>query len=209
MISILVADDHPIYRKGLLFLLEAEEDMQVTDEADNGVAALALLRSKQYDVVTLDISMPEMGGLEVLNAIKSEQVATYVLMISAYAEEQYAIRSLKCGASGYLGKDTVSDELVVAIRKIAAGGKYISASLGERLACDLQDGTDVEPHERLSAREFDVFYRLAQGQTVSYIAIELNLSVKTVSTHRAHILKKTGMETTAQLMRYAMERSLV
>lgn len=209
MISILVADDHPIYRKGLLFLLEAEEDMQVTDEADNGVAALALLRSKQYDVVTLDISMPEMGGLEVLNAIKSEQIATHVLMISAYAEEQYAIRSLKCGASGYLGKDTVSDELVVAIRKIAAGGKYISASLGERLACDLQDGTDVEPHERLSAREFDVFYRLAQGQTVSYIAIELNLSVKTVSTHRAHILKKTGMETNAQLMRYAMERSLV
>lgn len=208
-IRILIADDHPIVRAGFKQVLSETPDMEVTDEAGNGQEAMACIRKKELDVVLLDISMPGRSGLEVLKELKEEQPKLPVLILSMYPEEQYAIRALRAGASGYLTKASAANELISAIRKVAEGGKYISATLGERLTEFL--GTDMTrpPHELLSDREYQVMLMIASGRTVSAIAEELCLSVKTISTYRTHILEKMRMKNNAEITFYAVQNGLV
>ncbi|HOK07675.1 MAG TPA: response regulator transcription factor [Syntrophales bacterium] len=208
-IRILIADDHPIVRAGFKQILSETPDMEVTDEAGNGQEAMECVRKKHLDVVLLDISMPGRSGLEVLKEMKEENPKLPVLIISMYPEEQYAIRALRAGASGYLTKASAPNELIAAIRKVAGGGKYISATLGERLTEFL--GTDVTrpPHELLSDREYQVMLMIASGRTVSSIAEELCLSVKTISTYRSHILEKMKLKNNAEITFYAMRNGLV
>lgn len=208
-IRILIADDHPIVRAGFKQVLSETPDMEVTDEAGNGQEAMACIRKKELDVVLLDISMPGRSGLEVLKELKEEKPKLPVLILSMYPEEQYAIRALRAGASGYLTKASAPNELISAIRKVAEGGKYISATLGERLTDFL--GTDMTrpPHELLSDREYQVMLMIASGRTVSSIAEELCLSVKTISTYRTHILEKMRMKNNAEITFYAVQNGLV
>lgn len=208
-IRILIADDHPIVRAGFKQVLSETPDMEVTDEAGNGQEAMACIRKKELDVVLLDISMPGRSGLEVLKELKEEQPKLPVLILSMYPEEQYAIRALRAGASGYLTKASAANELISAIRKVAEGGKYISATLGERLTEFL--GTDMTrpPHELLSDREYQVMLMIASGKTVSSIAEDLCLSVKTISTYRTHILEKMRMKNNAEITFYAVQNGLV
>ncbi|HOP36298.1 MAG TPA: response regulator transcription factor, partial [Syntrophales bacterium] len=187
-IRILIADDHPIVRAGFKQVLSDTPDMEVTDEAGNGQEVMACVRKKKLDVVLLDISMPGRSGLEVLKELKEELPKLPVLILSMYPEEQYAIRALRAGASGYLTKASAPNELISAIRKVAEGGKYISATLGERLTEFLGSDMTRPPHELLSDREYQVMLMIASGKTVSAIADELCLSVKTISTYRTHIL---------------------
>ncbi len=208
-IRILIADDHPIVRAGFKQVLSETPDMQVTDEAGNGQEAMACVRKKKLDVVLLDISMPGRSGLEVLKELKDEKPKLPVLILSMYPEEQYAIRALRAGASGYLTKASAPNELISAIRKVAEGGKYVSATLGERLTEFL--GTDMTrpPHELLSDREYQVMLMIASGKTVSSIAEDLCLSVKTISTYRTHILEKMRMKNNAEITFYAVRNGLV
>ncbi len=209
MIRILIADDHPIFRQGLKQVLSEAEDIKVAGEAESGHQALELIRKHSYDIVSLDISMPDMSGLEILKTIKVEHPALPVLMLSIYPEEQFAFRALKAGAGGYLTKNSVPDELITAVRKIAGGSTYVTASLADRLAQGLQEKTSIKlPHEILSDREFEVLRLIGGGRSVSDIAGLLSLSIKTVSTHRAHILEKMRMDNTAQLIKYAVEHEL-
>ncbi|HBA83962.1 MAG TPA: DNA-binding response regulator [Verrucomicrobia bacterium] len=210
MIRVLIVDDHPIFRQGLKQVLSDDPGIVVAGEAGNGREALQLMRSQSYDVVTLDISIPDIGGMDILKQIKSERSDLKLLMLSIYPEEQFAIRALKAGASGYLTKNSVPDELVTAIQKVAAGSTYVTASLAQKLAFDVQDRTAAkQPHESLSDREFEILRLLGRGLTVSEIADRLRLSVKTVSTHRAHILTKMHLDNNAQLIKYAIDRQLV
>jgi DNA-binding NarL/FixJ family response regulator len=208
-IRILIADDHPIVRAGFKQILSETPDMQVTDEAGNGQETMACVRKKKLDVVLLDISMPGRSGLEVLKELKDEKPKLPVLILSMYPEEQYAIRALRAGASGYLTKASAPNELISAIRKVAEGGKYVSATLGERLTEFL--GTDMTRplHELLSDREYQVMLMIASGRTVSSIAEELCLSVKTISTYRTHILEKMRMKNNAEITFYAVRNGLV
>ena len=209
MIKVLIADDHPIFRQGIKQVLEENPDIEVAGEATTGKEALNMIRQNAYDAVTLDISMPDINGLEILKYIHAEKPELPVLMLSIYPEEQFAIRALRAGAAGYLTKTSVPEELVTALKKIVSGTRYITTSLAEKLAMDIQSPKDNrQPHELLSDREYEVMRMIGQGKTVSEIAEELKLSVKTVSTHRAHILTKMRMETNAQVMRYAMEHHL-
>ncbi len=211
MIHVLIADDHPIFRKGLRQVLSEDDEITVVAEADNGRSALAHISSRDdIDVVTMDISMPDMTGLEALKQIRIDHPLLPVLMLSIYPEEQFAIRALKAGASGYLTKSSVADELVQAVHQAAQGKRYISESLSQTLAIAMQETSYTKlPHERLTDREYEVFQRIAGGETVSDIAADLNLSVKTVSTHRSHILSKMQLNSNAQLMRYALDNHLV
>jgi two-component system invasion response regulator UvrY len=210
MIRVLIVDDHPIFRQGLKQVLSDAADIAVTGEAGNGREALQLMRNQTYDVVTLDISIPDISGMDILKMILSEQPNLHILILSIYPEEQFAIRALKAGAAGYLTKNSVPDELVTAIRKIAVGSTYVTSSLAEKLTLDLQDRNGAKQlHELLSDREFEVFRLLGRGNTVSEIADRLRLSVKTISTHRAHILAKMRMDNNAQLIKYAVDHSLV
>jgi len=208
MIRILVADDHPIVRKGLKQIIEETSDIIVEDEAGNGYEVLEKIQKNNFDVVLLDISMPGKNGLDVLKQIKTIKSNLPVLILSMHPEEQYAIRVLKAGASGYLTKESAPEELVKAIRKVANRGKYVSSSLAERLVFDLSDGNKMA-HETLSDREFQVMCMIASGKTVSVIADELSLSVKTVSTYRARILDKMRLKNNAELTRYAFENNLI
>lgn len=210
MIRVLVADAHPLLRAGLKQVLAETTDLAVTDEAASGQEVLAKIRRQAFDVVSLDLAMPDGNGLEVLKQIKAEQPDLPVLVLSMYPEDQFALRAIKAGAAGYLAKTSIPGELVAALRKIAAGGRYISASLAEQLALSLQHPDQARmPHEQLSDREYEIFCRIGRGETVSQIAAQLHLSVKTVSTHRAHILKKMRLASNAQLMRYALDQKLV
>ena len=209
MIRILLADDHAVVRKGLRQIVEEDNDMQVTGEAQNGEEALSLVRSTTFDVVILDISMPGRGGLDVLRDLKAEPRAPKVIVLSMYPEEQYAIRSLRDGASAYLTKNCPPEELLLAVRTVSAGKRYITPSIAERLASYIEDDVPRAPHERLSNRELQVLQLVGSGKQPTEIATELNLSVKTVSTYRARILEKMGMETNAQLIRYALQHRLV
>ncbi|NCC53135.1 MAG: response regulator transcription factor [Spartobacteria bacterium] len=210
MIRVLIADDHPIFRQGLRQVLSEDEDITVIADVDNGRKALDYINTHEVDVVTMDISMPEMTGLDALKQIRVDKPDLPVLILSIYPEEQFAIRALKAGASGYLTKSSVPDELVQAVRQAAAGQRYISESLSQSLAQAMQEDRHTQlPHERLTDREYEVFQRIARGETVSDIATDLNLSVKTVSTHRAHILAKMQLNSNAQLMRYALDNQLV
>src|SRR6202030_3705471 len=206
---ILIADDNVMFRRGLRETL-AEAFSRVTfGEATTAAATVELASRDVWDVVILDISMPGKSGLDILDEVKRLRPRTQVLLLTMHPEQQYARRALKAGAAGYLTKDSVPDELKTAIQKIVAGGRYVSATLAEKLAVDLRKGADLPLHELLSDREFQVLRMLASGKTVKEMAEELSLSVKTVSTYRRRILEKTGMKTNADLIRYALEAQLV
>lgn len=209
MIRILVADDHTVVRQGVKQIIADERDIIVEDEAQTGVETLEKVSQRAFDVVLLDISMPGRSGLEVLEEIKNYRPRMPVLILSMHPEEQYAIRALRAGASGYLTKAGAPQELIGAIRKVAQGGKYVTLSLAEKLANELGDNSGKLPHERLSNREHQVMLMLAEGRTVSDVAEELCLSVKTISTYRSRIMDKMGMKKNAQLTLYAVRNHLI
>ena len=209
MIKILIADDHPVVRKGLKDIIQATPDMTVSGEASDGQEVLENVRKIDFDVVVLDIAMPGRSGLDILKELKSGKPELPVLILSIHPEEQYAVRVLKAGASGYLTKDSAPDELITAILKVSRGKKYISASLAEKLAYDLEIGAEKPLHETLSDREYEVMCMIASGKTVKEIAEELYLSVKTISTYRSRILEKMKMKSSAELTHYAIKQGLV
>ncbi|MBI5641386.1 MAG: response regulator transcription factor [Nitrospirae bacterium] len=193
MIRILIADDHTIVREGLKQILAETPDMIATGEASNGQEALDKATKDDFDVLLLDISMPGRSGLDILKQLRTEKPRLAVLILSMYSEEQYAIRALRAGASGYMTKESAPDELIEAIRKVALGRKYVSPSLAEKLAFNLEAGSDRLPHESLSDREYQVMCMIASGKTVKEIADELALSIKTISTYRSRIVEKMCM----------------
>jgi two-component system, NarL family, invasion response regulator UvrY len=206
---VLIADDHAVFRRGLKETL-AEAFPKVTfGEASTAQETLDHARRQDWDVAILDISMPGKSGLDILDDLKRLRPRLPILLLSMHPEQQFARRALKAGAAGYLTKDGVPEELKEAIKKIVGGGRYVSATLAERLAVELRDESDLPLHELLSDREFQVLRMIASGKTVKEIADELSLSVKTVSTYRARILEKTGMKTNAELIRYALQSQLV
>lgn len=206
---ILIADDHPVVRKGLKETL-AEAFPRVTfGEARTAQEAMDRVGRENWDVVILDISMPGKSGLDILDDLHHMRPKLPILLLSMHPEGQFARRALRAGAAGYLTKESVPDELRDAVRRVHSGGRYVSASLAEKLAFDLRRKADVPAHELLSDREFQVLRMLASGKTVKQISDEISLSVKTVSTYRARILAKTGMKTTAELIRYAIQSGLV
>ncbi len=209
MIRILVVDDHAIVREGLKQILGDVNDMSVSDEAAGGQEALAKIRGGEFDVVLLDISLPGRSGLEILKEIKTERPRLPVLILSMHAEEQYAVRTLRAGASGYLTKASAPDELIGAIRKVSSGRKYVSSSLAEKLALELDIDTQKPPHAALSDREYQVMMMLASGKSVKEIADELCLSVKTISTYRSRVMEKMNMKKNAELTLYAIQNHLV
>ncbi len=208
-IRLLIGDDHAVVRKGMKQILAETRDIVVADEAGNGREVLEKVQKDDFDMVLLDISMPGRDGLEVLKELKSLRPKLPVLMLSMYPEEQYAVRSLRSGASGYLTKDSAPDELISAIRKVSSGGKYVSASLAEKLAHKLGADGEKPLHEALSDREYQVMCMIASGKTVKEIGGELSLSVKTVSTYRSRILNKMRLKGNAELTRYAIDNKLV
>ncbi|MEK6777740.1 MAG: response regulator transcription factor [bacterium] len=209
MIRILIADDHEVVRRGLKQILAETPDMVVTDEAARGEEVLDKVSSKDFDVVLLDISMPGKTGLEVMKQLRSIRPQLPVLVLSIYPEEQYAVRVLKAGASGYLTKESAPEELISAIRKVSSGRKYITPSLAEKLAQQLDYTSERPLHETLSDREYQVMVMIASGKAVKNMAESLSLSVKTVSTYRSRILEKMGMKSNAELIRYAIQNNLL
>lgn len=209
MIKILVADDHVVVREGLKRILARSEDMKVVGVAEDGNQVLEGLRTMPVDVLVLDVSMPKCNGIDVLKQLKREGSKVQVLVLSVHPEDQYAIRVLKAGAAGYLTKESAAEELVNAIRKVHAGGKYITPAVAEKLAAGLALDHAQPPHELLSDREFQVLRMIGEGKTVSEIADELALSVKTVSTYRSRILEKLKFKNTAEIIQYAVREGLV
>jgi DNA-binding NarL/FixJ family response regulator len=209
LIKLLVADDHAIVRKGIEQIIAETDDITVVDEASNGQEVLDKIKKTDYDLVLLDVSMPGRDGLEILKEVKIQRPKIAVLMLSMYPEEQYAVRALRSGASGYLTKESAPDELIAAIRKVSSGHKYVSASLGEKLAVKLGNHSDRPLHEKLSDREFGIMCMIASGKTQTEIATELRLSVKTISTYRSRILTKMYMKSNAEITRYAIENKLI
>lgn len=209
MIRAVIADDHPIVRAGLKQILSDASDIEVAAEAGDGHELLKLIRKERVDVVLLDITMPGFMGLDALKQIKVEKPDLPILVLSMHPEDQYGIRVLKAGASGYLMKSTAPDQLVGAIRKVYRGGRYVSPSLAEKMAFGLQTGATELPHEALSDREYQVLCMIASGKTVKEIAAELALSEKTVSTYRTRILEKMDMKSNSELTHYAIKLGLV
>jgi two-component system invasion response regulator UvrY len=209
MIKILIADDHAIVREGLKQILAETSDMIVADEAADGKEVLEKIRKNRYDVVVLDISMPGKCGMDILKQLSYEKLNLPVLVLSMHSEEQYAIRVLKAGASGYLTKESAPDELIKAIRKVSQGGKYITSTLAEKLALELQLNAEKPPHKILSDREYQVLCMIANGKAAKDIAAELCLSEKTISTYRSRILEKMKMKTNAELIHYAIKNKLI
>jgi DNA-binding NarL/FixJ family response regulator len=206
---IAIADDHAIVRKGLRQLISEAEDLTVVEEAASGDELLKVLRSRTVDVVVLDLGLGARSGIDVLNHVKSEFPRLPVLILSMHPEDLFAVRALRAGASGYVEKNSAPEELLTAIRRIAGGGTYVSARVGEKLAADIaKGGAAVLPHERLSDREFEVFRLLGSGMSVTGIARALNLSVKTVSTHRTRVLAKTGLRDNADIVEYVISHGL-
>ncbi len=209
MIDVLIADDHAIIRRGLTQILSEDPDITVNDDVADGHQVLEKLRRNSYDILIMDISMPELGGLDVLLQVKVEFPELPVLILSIYPEDQYAIRVLKDGASGYMNKEVAPDELIKAVKKIIRGKKYISENIAEQLVTFVGDGGSGKLQEKLSDREFAVFRLLARGKVNKEIAEELNLSTKTISTYRSRILEKMNMKNNAQLISYAVRENLV
>jgi DNA-binding NarL/FixJ family response regulator len=209
MIRVIIADDHAAVRRGVKDILADEADMEIGAEASTSQELLELVRKQAWDAVVLDISLPGRSGLEVLSELKQEHPSLPVLVHTMHAEDQFAVRALRAGAAGYLTKDSPPTELVKALRKIVAGGKYVGQSLAEKLAVNVDANIDRAPHEALSDREFQILRLLASGKTVSAIADELSLSVKTISTYRSRILGKMKMKNNAELMRYALQQKVV
>jgi len=208
MIHVLLADDHALFRDGVRRLLESTSGIEVVAEASQGPEALSRALETEPDVVLLDVSMPGRGGLETLRDIKQRLPKTGVLMLTVHPEDQYAIRCIKGGADGYMTKDAAPEELIRAIRQVAGGRKFITPALAEQLAMMLGQDFESQPHELLSDREFQVMRLIASGQTVSEIAADLHLSVKTISTYRSRILEKMGLRNNAEIMHYAITRGL-
>jgi len=209
MIRVLVADDHAILRRGILDILAHELEGVICAEAGNAQEVVAQVQSEPWDLVILDITMPGRSGLDVLRDLKKLRPELPVLILSMHPEDQYAKRVLKAGAAGYMNKETAPKELVKAIRKVLAGGRYVSEALAEKLAFDLSAGAANQFHEILSDREFEVLRMIASGKTISRIAEELHLGVATVSTYRVRILEKLGMENNSELIRYALQNRLI
>ncbi|AFT89000.1 LuxR family two component transcriptional regulator [Paraburkholderia phenoliruptrix BR3459a] len=205
----LLADDHALVRDGLRHILKSASGFEVVGEASDSVTTVALIRACPAEVLVLDLSMPGRNGVELIKQIKDEKPALRILVLTMHAEQQYAVRAFKAGASGYLTKESASAELVAAVTKVAAGGVYVSLAMAERFAQSLNEPTDLLPHQRLSDREFDVLKRIAAGQTITEIAAELCVSAKTVSTYKTRILEKMQMPHEAALVRYAMRHKLV
>lgn len=209
MIRILIADDHAIVRAGLKQFVAEQADMQIVAEAASGAEAIAAVRASEIDVVLLDISMPDKNGIDTLKTLRHVKPELPVLMLSAFAEDQYAVNLLRAGAAGYLNKEAASTQLVGAIRTVMLGRKYVSPSLAQILANGVSGDADRPLHAELSQREFQIFCKLAAGAAVSKIAGELNLSVKTVSTYRTRILEKMAMKSNADLTYYAIKNGLI
>jgi len=208
MIRVLLADDHTLFREGVRRLLDPDSEIEVVAEAARGVEAIERSVEMKPHVVLLDVSMPGRGGLETLRDLKDRQPGIRVLMLTVHPESRFAIRCIKAGADGYMTKDAAPEELVRAIRRLASGRKYITPELAEQLAMTLGQDFEGQPHELLSDREFQVMRMIASGMTVSEVANELTLSVKTISTYRARILDKMGLRNNAEIMHYAIPRGL-
>ena len=209
MIKVLIADDHTVVRQGLKQILSEDPQLSVVGEAADGNEVLAALETLSVDALVLDITMPGRNGLDVLKEVKRKRPALPVLVLSMHPEDQFAIRILRAGAAGYITKESAPEELVGALRKVCSGGKYVSPQLAERLAVFIEDKTTRPPHEKLSDREFEVLRMLALGKTVTEVAEELLLSVKTVSTYRSRVLEKMKMTSNADLTRYALQNELM
>ncbi len=209
MIRIVVADDHTIVREGLKQLLAAAGDLQVVGEAQDGFEVIKRVRELDFDLLLLDMSMPGKSGIELIKQVKGEKPKLRILVLSMHEEHQYAVRAIRAGAAGYLTKESASRQLVEAIRKVAGGGAFISSAVAEQLALGAMPNAHGPPHESLSDREFQVLRMLAEGKSISDIAERLNLSVKTVSTHKANILQKMNLATSGDLIRYAIAHRLV
>jgi len=207
--KILICDDHKIVREGLCQILGRLSEITLISEAGNGNEAIDLLKKDDYNILLLDISLPDKSGLEVLQTVKERWPAINVLMLSMMPQEQYAIRALKMGASGYLTKDTASEELLIAVKKVSEGGKYISTSLAEGLALNLDKENDAMKHNILSGREFEILIKIANGKSLQEIGNELFISVKTVSTYRSRIMEKMELSRNTELTKYCMENKLI
>jgi two-component system, NarL family, invasion response regulator UvrY len=206
---VLIVDDHPVVRKGLLQILAEEPDIAVAVEAETASKMLDLVKKERWDIVVLDITLPDRSGLEALKDVKAIEPDLPVLILSMHPEDQYALRVLKAGAAGYMNKDSASEELANAVRKVVAGGRYVSPSMAEKLAAVVGSDYEKMPHENLSDREYQVMCMLASGKRLKEIAEELCLSVKTVSTYRSRVLEKMEMENNAELTYYAVKNGLV
>jgi DNA-binding NarL/FixJ family response regulator len=209
MIRIVIADDHEIVRAGLKQIIADDSDMEVTGESNNGENLIELVKKNEYDVVLLDLKMSGLSGIEAIKYIKAIKPELPIIVLSMHAEDQYAVRTIKAGASGYLTKETAAENLVNAIRKVVSGGKYISSTLAETLADTLAGGGTTRPHELLTDREFQVMCMIASGKTVSEIASELFLSVKTISTYRQRLLEKMNMKNNSELTHYVIKNNLL
>ena len=209
MIRIVIADDHEIVRAGLKQIISDDEDMEVLGESNNGENLIELVKKNDYDVVLLDLKMQGISGIDVIKHIKIIKPDLPIIVLSMHAEDQYAVRTIKAGASGYLTKETAAENLVSAVRRVVAGGKYISPTLAETLADSIAGGGVDLPHEKLADREFQVMCMIASGKTVTEIASELFLSVKTISTYRQRILEKMNMKNNSELTHYAIKNNLL
>jgi two-component system, NarL family, invasion response regulator UvrY len=207
-IKILMVDDHAVVREGLKYILSQAPELEVAAEARGVPEALELLRTQHFDVILLDLSLSGQSGMELLRVVKAKPSAPPVLVVSAYAEDQYAVQVFKAGADGFINKESAPELLVSAMRRVASGKKYVSAELADKLACNLTR-TDNPAHQYLSNREFQVLSRLARGESLTTIAAALHMSTKTVTTYRSRILEKTGSTSNAELIRYALENGLL
>ncbi|MBT5029491.1 MAG: response regulator transcription factor [Nitrospinaceae bacterium] len=207
-IKIIIADDHPLFRRGLKHAFSETPDIEVVDEAETGEELLEKVRGMDLSLALLDISLPGRGGLEILKQLRDERPKLPVLILTVYPEEHYAVRFFKAGASGFIMKESSTDQIYAAVRKVAEGGKYASPEITEKLAFDFSK-SDRPAHERLSDREHQVFMMLAEGQSPTEIGKELSLSVKTISTHRSRILDKMQMKKNAELIHYAISQRLL
>ena len=209
MIRVVIADDHTIMRQGLKQLLLAAGDLDVVGEAQNGHEVLQQVRALDFDVLLLDMSMPGKSGIDLIKQVKTEKPKLRILVLSMHQERQYAVRAIKAGASGYLTKESAATQLVAAIRKVAGGGAFISAEVAEELALGAMPHSEGPPHTTLSDREYQVFRMLVSGMTVTDIAARLNLSDKTVSTHKARLMEKLNVSNQTELIHYALKHRLI
>ncbi len=209
MIKIVIADDHAIVREGLKRIVSSVDDMEVTGEAADGTEVMQRVRELSFDVLMLDLSMPGRSGMELIKLVHAEKPKLRILVLSMHQELQYAVRAIKSGASGYLTKESAPSLLEQAIRKLAGGGAFISAEVAEQLALGAMPGGQGLPHESLSNREFEVLRLLVAGVSVTDIALRLKLSVKTVSSHKANLMQKMGLQNQSELIRYALKHDLV